>query len=477
MIPVAALGALAAVSGLAVVLFRSWAAAAVLSLGLGTLVALPAVGWRMEHRLAALFGLWAVSDFAKKLTFLVPDQQLWAQFGPFLLPFGFFALAILIPWARTHLTLRPTRLQLLVGTYLMIALVNTWLSGGAGLVSKAAATALLVMPWSLVAVSASYPRSLSAVCRVFVVMAVASALYAGLQFVLGPTPIELGWARATGELSIGASHLTSVLSGSEDFYLWRIIGFQADEFTFALFMLNGITAAWLLHAGGELDRRLFWVVVGVLLAAIGVSLVRTAWVAAAALIGYVLVSRRVKPLTKPLIVMGMLVGLFFAGDVAAITLEGLKGLAQESLPPVLRRSITFGTLDARSGATAALFSALGPRAVTGQGYAASDWITNKFGGFDLLPDNFSKHNALVELLWYVGIPGLAVAGAIVFHALRQGARAASLGRLPREELRILLGYLICMYLTGLSVAGVFLSFPFFYFLGILAGSPTGQPAE
>jgi hypothetical protein len=430
----------------------------------------------MEHRIAALFGLWAVSDFAKKVTFLLPGQHIWAQFGPFLLPYAFFALAVLIPWIRTRITLRPTKLQLLVGAFILVAALNTWLSGEAGLISKAAATILLIMPWCMIAVAASYPRSVTSVCKVFVAVGVASAAYGALQFVLGPTPVELHWAQTTGELSIGASHLTAVLGGGEEFYLWRIIGFQADEFTFALFMMNGLTAAWLLHARKELSRAGFLAVSAVFLAAIGLSVVRTAWVATAALIGYVHFSRKFRFMTKPVVVIGLLVGLFFAGDLAAISLQGLRDLARESLPPVLRRTITFGTLDARAGATMAFASALKNRAVTGYGYGASAWITNKFGGFELLPSNFALHNAVVELLWFVGLPGLIVAAAILMHVTRRGWRAARAGHLSRDEHLILLGYAFSMYLTGLSVAGVFLSFPFFYFMGILA-SHRVQAAE
>jgi len=474
--PVAALGALGAVGGVVLVALRSWSGGLILSLGLLVLVAVPALGWRMEYRLAALFGLWSVSDLIKKMTFLLPAQHQWAQFGPFLLPYAFFALAILIPWLRTRVTLRPTKLQLLVGAFVLIAALNTWLSGGAGLISKAAATMLLIMPWSMIAVAASYPRSITSVCRVFVAVGVASAAYGALQFVLGPTPIELHWAQTTGELSIGASHLTAVLGGDEDFFLWRIIGFEADEFTFALFMMNGLTAAWLLHARKELSRTQFLTVSGIFLAAIGLSVVRTAWVATAALIGYVHFSRRFRFMTKPVVVVGLLVGLFFAGDLAAVSLQGLRDLAQESLPPVLRRTITFGTLDARAGATQALASALGQRAVTGHGYAAAAWITNKFGGFELLPSNFALHNAVVELLWLVGLPGLIVAAAILMHVARRGWWAARAGHLSRDEHLILLGYAFSMYLTGLSIAGVFLSFPFFYFMGILA-SHRVQAAE
>jgi hypothetical protein len=78
---------------------------------------------------------------------------------------------------------------------------------------------------------------------------------------------------------------------------------------------------------------------------------------------------------------------------------------------------------------------------------------------------------VVEILWYVGLPGLTAAAIVLIHAVGRGWRAARAGRLSRDEHLILLGYAFSMYLTGLSIAGVFLSFPFFYFLGYLAASP------
>jgi len=476
-IPVAALGALGALGGVVLVAFRSWSGGLILSLGLLVLVAVPALGWRMEYRLAALFGLWSVSDLIKKMTFLLPAQQQWAQFGPFLLPYAFFALAILIPWIGTRVTLRPTKLQFAVGTYVLVAVLNTWLSSRANLIAKGASTALLIMPWAMIAVAASYPNSIARVCRVFVTVSVASAIYGGLQFVLGPTPIELHWGQATSELSIGASQLAAALAGEKGVFLWRIVGFQADEFTFALFMINGLTAAWLLHARGELRRPHFLTVSGVFLVAIGLSIVRTAWVATIALIGFVHIARRFRVITRPAVVTGICIGMFFMGDFAAISLEGLRGFAQESLPPVLRRTVTLGTLDARAGATRTLVRVLEDRTITGEGYGIAAWITNKFGGFELIPNNFASHNAVVEILWYVGLPGLAAAAIVLIHAVGRGWRAERAGHLPRGQYTIMLGYVICMYMTGLSIAGVFLSFPFFYFLGSLAASPNRVPAD
>jgi hypothetical protein len=67
-----------------------------------------------------------------------------------------------------------------------------------------------------------------------------------------------------------------------------------------------------------------------------------------------------------------------------------------------------------------------------------------------------------------------VAAAILMHVTRRGWRAARAGHLSRDEHLILLGYAFSMYLTGLSVAGVFLSFPFFYFLGTMGAGPREQ---
>ena len=465
--------ATAIIAGMGAVALGSWSSAALIALALAALIALPTLRASMEIRLAAFFVLWSLSDFAKKVTFLAEGQAVWSQYFVFLLPYAFFALAILIPWAARQDWAHPSRLQVALLLYVGLALASTWLSGDTGPVAKAAASGLMIAPWMMVGVGASHPEARPRVARVLFVLGSLSASYGILQSLAGPTPIELGWASASGEVSIGASHLTDVLQGKSYAIVWRSTGFQADEFTYGLFLVTALASGWMLLAEERLRRAPFILGSILILTGAALSLVRTTWVAIAALVVFAILARRVRFLLRPGWILAAIVGSFFAADAAALLLRQLAYLAAGIGNLALRRALTFGTLSARAGAVAKLIDLLPDRWLTGVGYGASPWIAHKFGGFALLPSNFASHNVVLEHMWYVGLVGVVLASTIVYLAVLRGYLAYLHGALSLPVYSILLGYLLAMVLTGLSIGGVFLSFPYFFYLGALGGKTRG----
>ena len=465
-----ALFLLSAVAGVAVALLYSWSAAVLLSVALLATIAIPGLLSSMEGRLAAFFALYAVSEFLKKATFLIDGQETWSQFLVFLLPFGFFLGAILIPWLLQIRWRNLTTLNWLVIAFVVVATANTWLSQGTSLMAKASATALLIAPWLMIAVASQYPNSIKPVAKVLVAFGLLSALYGVAQFLFGPTAVELRWAEQTGRLSIGATHLLEVLEGVSYAFIWRITGFQPDEFTFAMFMMTGLASAWVLRLKDSISWLGFVLISGVFVIAIALSLVRTIWVATAIMVVFALIARRLSWLTNPRVLVLLLAVLFFAAEIASAFLHQFASLAGLAEDPFLRRAITFGTLDARLGAVEAFATQLPDHWFGGFGYAASPWISQKFGGFESLTINLSLHNALLEFLLYFGIPGLLLFFLVLWTAISRGHQAMKIRLMSRPILAVFAAYITAMYLTGLSNGGVFLSFPFFFFLGALGGS-------
>jgi hypothetical protein len=172
-------------------------------------------------------------------------------------------------------------------------LINTWLAVETSTTAKLAATALLILPWTMIPVASDHPESAKPVWRALVFIGLLNTLYAGWHFVFGPTPVELRWAQAASDLSIGASHLEAFLTnryGGVNF--WRPIGFQADSFTLTLFCLNAFAMAWMLRTQRNMSVRTFFFISVLLLGGVLLSLVRTIWVAALFMIVYALLARR-----------------------------------------------------------------------------------------------------------------------------------------------------------------------------------------
>ncbi|MCL5263725.1 MAG: hypothetical protein M1343_00745 [Chloroflexi bacterium] len=432
----------------------------------------------VASRFVVFFSLLAVGDFVKRATFLLPNQSAWSQYSVMLLTSVYYFLFILLPWAisrRRHLT----SIERLAFAFIALALGNTWISPQFTLESKLAATVLLIMPWSVLPVVASYPEVAPRVARALVVWGGISAVYGIWQFFFGPTQIELNWAQSAKDISIGAWQLETFVQGDTDaLAVWRIIGLQPDGFTFGILQLTALSSAWMLRAQGKMRQMSFTLISLLLATGILMSLVRGVWVALLALLLYVWFAQRFSSLLRPRVLLLLFAGSFLAAGIASSFLYGFAWLAGTTTDPLVSRALTFGTLEARNGVFDAFVSALQARWLIGLGYAASPWLTGKFGGGADLPANFGSHNAVVELLLYVGVPGLLLFTMLLYRVFAQAAETyASAQPAFRAALIVVAAYLFAMFVTGLSNGGVFLSYYFFLFAGILASNSAKQSEE
>jgi len=420
--------------------------------------------------MSTFFTLLSFADFGKRTVFLMPDQAGWSQYAIYLFPYLYYFISLLLPWALTRLRRGLTRRQALALSMVGLMLLNTWMAQDTSLIAKGVATALLIIPWTMIAVATDHPEAATPVGRVLILMGVLNVLYGAWQFSFGPTPIEVNWARASGEFSIGADHILAFLSdryGGVNVY--RPFGLQADAFTFALFNLNALALAWMLRLEKSIQAGAFYLIALLLLSGILLSLVRTVWVAALGLIMYFLLARRYTSLAKPSSVMGVMFGAFLAAALIAALLYPLKWLAGMVSNPLLARALTFGTLEARMGSMSAFWESLPRFLFSGYGLAASPWMTSKFGGFQGLPLNFGEHNVLVEYLWYVGLPGLVLFFVIIYFSLQSVWKAYRSGNVSADFMALCAAYLLAMYVTGLGNGGVFLNMYFFFITGYMLG--------
>lgn len=455
-------------AGLVVALLPAWGLGLALALAVVCAVALITAAGPVSVRFAVTLGLLASADFAKRLVFLGTGQSAWSQYLLYLLPFLYFFLTLLIPWLLS-LSLR----RLSVGQWAIIAfttllLLNTWLASGSNLKARAAASILLVLPWLMVAIAAEYPQSFTTTAKMLVVLGLASALYGAWQFFLGPTVIDLNWTRAAGEISLGADQVNAVLTNRYGTWnTFRPFGWQGDAFTFGLFCLTAFIFAWLLYEQ-QLLHKLFFVLASViLLASVLTCMVRTIWLGVAGTILYALLARRWPILLQPGVVIALMITGFFATNIIANLLYPFMELAKSINNPLIARVLTLGTLADRVRSVAAFWQALPNLLVSGYGLAASPWITYKFGGMAFLPSNYAEHNVLVELLYYGGLPGLALFFGLIYMALHRAWLKVRRGVWTQGTAAICSAFLFGLYLTGLGNGGVFINLYFFFILGLM----------
>lgn len=455
-------------AGLAIALLPAWRMALALALVVVCVAALITAAGPVSVRFAVALGLLASADFAKRLVFLETGQSAWSQYLLFLLPFLYFFITLLIPWLLSLSVRRLSAGQWAIIAFTTLLLLNTWLTNESNLKAKAAASALLVLPWLMAAVAAEYPKSLPLAARTLVGLGLVSALYGSWQFFFGPTAIDLNWTGASDEISIGADQIIAFLTNRYGIInVFRPSGWQGDAFTFGLFCYTAFIFAWLLYEQQLLRKRSFSLVAIILLAGVLICMVRTIWVGIAGTILYALLARRWPILLRPGVVIALMICGFFAANLATNLLYPFMWLASIIKNPLVARVLMFGTLADRVRSVEAFWQALPHLLVSGYGAAASSWITYKFGGMAILPRNYAEHNVVVEQLYYSGLPGLALFFSIIYLALRQSWQKMQCGVWTQGLAAVFAALLLGLYLTGLGNGGVFLNLYFFFILGLM----------
>lgn len=454
----------------AIFFFYSWVMALVLTLILSLWAGLASTSATIHKRLTIFFSLLAVVNLPKRMVFLIPEQSPWSQYLVLILPTLYYGAAILVPVLLRIIAPPLSRIEKLVFTYLALALAMTWLNPGATLLSRLAASGLFLLPWTMILIAMRWGwKALPSVSRTLVFWGVINVLYGLWQFIFGPTPVELRWAESV-EFSIGARHLITAMSGKGPQGVWRVIGLQSDGFSFGLFLLTSLIGLEVLAACGRISRLVYVVLFSLLFFGIGLSMVRTIWVALAVFIvaRWVVESPTLLRYTR-LIFPISLVGMFLLATWVAGILYQFTYLARMIPNPLLARILTLGTLEARKDALTIFIDILPARLITGLGYGVDPYVAGKFGSTIDLPPNFEGHNVFVEQLWYVGFPGLLLFVLVLYEAFTKLSQRYLKGNQRKcRVLAVLTAGLLALLITGFSNGGAFLDYPFFFLLGVAA---------
>lgn len=458
-----------------IVSFYSWAMALILTLTLSLWAGLTSNSATVHKRLTIFFSLFALINLPKRMVFLLPDQSPWSQYLVLVLPTLYYAALILVPTLPRIIAPPLLRIEKLVIAYLVLASAMTWLGLGATLLGRLAASGLILLPWTIILIGMRWGwEALPSVSRTLVFWGVINVLYGLWQFIFGPTLVELRWAESA-EFSIGARHLITAMSSEGPQGVWRVIGIQSDGFSLGLFLLISIIGLEVLAARRQIRKVLYVILFGLLLLGIGLSMVRTIWIAFIVFIvtrlaiEYSTLLRHTLLRYARLIFPLSLVGTFLLAIWIASTLYQFTHLVRMIPNPLLARILTPGTLEARKDALTIFLDILPERLITGLGYGVDPYIAGKFGSTVDLPPNFEGHNVFVEQLWYVGLPGLMLFVLVLCEAfIRLAQRYFRGNQCERRVLAVLIAGLLALLTTGFSNGGSFLDYPFFFLLGVAA---------
>jgi len=460
-----------------------WGAGLFLSLCAALLASISLISARPYNHIVVFFILIAIGDILKKMTFLWPDQALWSQYLPYLIPWIFYGLFIFLPWLVQSKRLYVSPLEKRVWIFLFLSALMTWANKDISVITKLAATLFILFPWTMLPIAANYKNALIPVCQATVIVGIFSALYGILQFSIGPTPIEFKWAASTADMSLGAGHLEYALNRSDNefWFFWRITGFQPDSYTFAMFLMTSFAATWILRAQGHLSSILLYIISALFIIALSLSLVRTIWVSFLLFVLYAFATHHFRWLLRGRYILSIIAFIFFASILATALLHNdYIGFASNIENPLLSRAVTTGTLEARLSSFTQLYDAFTNNILYGLGYGAHPLFALKFSGASYLEDNIGAHNFIMELMWFTGVSGLVMFFVILNYVFNAGYRKSQQINSSKEEsltIAIVSAFLFGMLLSGLGNGGVFLNFYFFFFLGYLASNGHEKPSQ
>lgn len=444
--------------------FKQWIGGVLLALLLVSGSLLLTVWNYQINRFLVLFSIVSCVDFLKRVVFLLPDQEGFSQYVVYVLPYLYFALAFLLP-AVIRSIQQPVEINPYLLLFIFWMLTNTWIASDTNVVAKLAASVFLLMPWLMVSVARQSSQSFLIVGKTIIFFGILNTLYGLIQFVYGPTIIERNWSQSVADFSIGAQHVQAFLFnwfGGVNFY--RPIGLQADAYTFGLFSLNAFVFTWLLGLQRNIQLRYLIPVSAVLLLGVFISTVRSIWVSTFFFIVYAVLASRIRIFSRTWFVLISMGLIFYSANFFANLLFPLIGLASGIQNPFFARVLTFGTLADRVGAWDAFWQDLPNLLFLGTGFAASPWITSKFGGFSNLPLNYGKHNFFNEYLWWGGLLGLILTILILVKAFQKAESEYREGKISLPTLGSFAAYLLSMVLLGQGNGSAFLNLIFFYLI-------------
>jgi hypothetical protein len=423
-------------------------------------------------KLSRLNSILAVADTSshvvKRLVFLLGHQPPHVYFALTAMPSAFLLSGLVTLGPQILRARIPKSAGVLIAFLCWSLTITLWSPPGIDWQARAAAVHQHLFPVLLFLFGlAADQTALTGTAKVLIVVSGISVVYGLIQFVGGPTPVDTAWSEGAYSYSLQAAKVHAYLHGANQEF--RPFSIYADPLTWGLLLVAVFVLSRALKESGDL--RLAWVRSATIFTVLGLflTLTRTPWVAFfVTLIAYrafvVLPGIRRPWLVLVLAVVGFWVIVSGGQYALQASTEWKDARWYESR--VASRYTTLGTLSARVGAGDILVNLIAARRLLGEGFGYNSYFAGRLNDFhgDAAADS---HNFVVELLLYLGLPGLILYLSFYWQWLREmfsvvarGGHVA--GRSIIWIVAFSLGGVVSGYLNGMT----FMSSWFFLLLGV-----------
>jgi O-antigen ligase len=367
-----------------------------------------------------------------------------------------------LSWARLPISGR------ILLAYLAVSWLTTLLVPGASAYERTIALLTRALPPAAFFVGLAIGMGgLLRVARVVLVIVLASVAYGAFHFVYGPSPVEQAWATHMRDASLQAGKLYAHIAGHRvlgEVPEFRVFSFYSNPLDWGLFLLSSMVLLALSRIHRHLSEPAAWLGIAAAGAGLVLTLSRSPIAGLSVMIG-VLLLLRVRALQRPWVLMGLIAAAFACVIAGSNFLIATFGDATLPDQVVARRFLTVGTLEDRVHAWKLLLLAAQESWLIGRGYGQA-WILTHKGMDDLM----GSHNFVVDLVLYVGLPGLFLLVLFYVRWLRESLTAlrSTRSRVTSQTICLFTAFSIGFLSIGFFSGDRILTCEFFLMMGALS---------
>jgi len=329
--------------------------------------------------------LLVMAHFLKRTVFLFGDQWPQSQYLVLAMPYVVL-LHLLVRTFREDDLRKDDTIGIVFLLFIGMLLVSTWLNVRSGLMATVLATGYAIFPMMAFFVyrkAAKTPRFIDKFCLTVVILGAVMGTYGMTQFLFGPGPVEMAWAKASYRFSIQAIRVyNQYIVGPSDTTYMRAFSFFHSTHSFGFYQVGAFIALLVYRLRNRLSAGMTIFLGALILSGLLASFTRAPWFALLVCLFLSLCAPLYRRLPTLALFAGIIAGFFITTYAA--------GYAYEHIYPAQRGGIyndvyiagafTAGSLGARTDAIPKLFELAKQFPITGLGTGVSYGISAKVTG-------------------------------------------------------------------------------------------------
>lgn len=408
----------------------------------------------------------------KRIIFLFGEQKQITYYGIQLIPTLFLLIIFIYYFSKNFADLKFLRSSRILLTFIILGFITTlvsnyeipWLVKAMGIQQQWIPSLLF-----FVGINVNRER-IPHIAKLIFSLSIISTLYGIVQVFVGPTFIDKAWAMYSYQFSIQGLKVYAYLTD------WAVFGtvpefrgysYFPDALTWGLFILAGYICGAIVYNSGLMRKQCWSYSIILIITGIVITFTRTVWVALLATIMlFVGLNRKIfqhASLIVFLATIGLAVVFVGGGYIYTVFFGQIPNFSNF----LLQRATNIGTISARIGAIDNILDLLKTNWLYGNGYGYSDYFAERFMSRSL-GQVVQSHNFIVDLLLYIGLPGLLLFLAFYISWLKENLSSLSKMQFntDRNIKKWIIAFSFGMVITGYLNGATFMNSYFFLILGM-----------